>query len=251
MANMKPPKILLYGPPGAGKTAFVGTGGKNVQILDLDGGLRTLGTLKDQWSDNRKLALDAAIECHEENPRKALAFNKCRSYLMSVVDQCNQGKYPYKVLVLDSLTTMSEYAMRSILAANAMLGKNPQVQHWGARDIMFKEILIQIKALPSVVIVLAHQSLGSEEDQTYTPAIAGKQLPPLLHSQFDEILHCRVRKVAQGKVQHIIESQSQGDCLVRSRTNFPSPFEMDKGLEALLDLMGYPMKGEGGDAEQK
>jgi len=239
---MKPPKILLYGPPGAGKTGFVGTAGKHLQLIDLDEGTRTLATMDDKWKEERKLCLAGVLECYEENPKRAIAFNKARSYLDTIFTQCYDGKYAYKVVGIDSLTTLSEYSMRSILANNAMLGKNPQLQHWGARDILLKEILINLKALPVAVVVIAHQHLGKDDDTQYCPAIAGKQLPPLLHSQFDEILHMRVRKAAQGKVEYIIEGTGQADCLVRTRSNFPSPYFADEGFPKLLSLMGYPLE---------
>lgn len=239
--KLKGPKILLYGSFGTGKTTFVATGGKAVQIIDLDSGLRSALTYEDKWKPERKLAVDCAISCGEDDPKRALAFNKARSYISSVFDQCASGKYPHKVLVLDSLTTMSEYAMRSILAANNMLGKQPQLQHWGIRDIVFKEILINLKALPIAVIVLAHQQIDQDNVGTISisPAIAGKSLPPILHSQFDEIIYARTRPIAKGATEYVLENKSSGGTTVRTRSNFENYFNMDRGLREFLGLMDY------------
>lgn len=237
---MKAPKILLYSLFGGGKTSFVATGGKEVQIIDLDDGLQSPQTLQDKWTEKRRACVENALPCHETNPRKALAFNKARSYIQSIFEQCDKNTYPFKVLVIDSLTTLSEFAMRSILDANAMLGKQPRLQHWGIRDIMFKELLIALKALPICVIVLAHQQgEGEAVDNPITPAIAGKSLPPLLHSQFDEILHARARTVAKGKTEYVVENQSSSNITVRTRYNCPNFFDMNRGLQEFLGEMGY------------
>jgi hypothetical protein len=241
MAQMKAPKILLYGSFGSGKTAFVATGGEAVDIVDLDEGLRSALTYNDKWTEQRKIAAGNAVECYESDPKRAIAFNKARAYISGVVDQCSKGTYERKVLVIDSLTTLSEYAMRSILAANSMLGKQPQIQHWGIRDIFFKNLLIELKALPVAVIVIAHQQteFAEGDNSTICPAIAGKSLPPILHSQFDEILYARTRTVAQSKVEYIIENKSNRGVIVRTRSNFENFFNMNRGLKEFLGLMHY------------
>ena len=239
---MKPPKILLYGQFGTGKTMFTLTGGKRAQVIDLDDGLRSGLTYKDEWQGARIAAINNALSCHEDNPNTATAFSKAQSYIRSILDQCLAKKYPYDILVIDSLTTMSEYCMRSILNTNGMLGKNPQIQHWGLRDIAFKELLITIKAMPIVVILLAHiQSDEIDGVPTVSPAIAGKQLPPMLFSQFDEILYIKVRTIAQGKTEYIIQNQGTGSVLARTRSNFPDFYNVNNGLPKLLELMGHKL----------
>jgi len=49
----KPPKILLIGNYGSGKTCFATTGGKYVQVIDLDEGLISAKTLKDNFTETR------------------------------------------------------------------------------------------------------------------------------------------------------------------------------------------------------
>lgn len=237
--KLKPPKILLYGKFGSGKTAFALTGGSVVQYIDLDGGLLTGLTLKDQWIEERKKV--DILSCLEEDRTKALAFRKAKSYIESIADQCSKGTYPFKVLVIDSLTRLSEYGMRGILDANGLLGKNPRLQDWVVRDIMFKEILLAMMSMNIAVLLLAHDQIedDGEGGQVIVPSIQGKALPPLLNTYFDEILYLRARSIAQGKTQYIIENRSASGLKVRTRSNFENFFDVNLGLKVFLKALTY------------
>jgi hypothetical protein len=234
----KPPKVLLYGPLGSGKTGFVLTGGASVQMIDMDEGIQTGKTMKDAWSEQR-MQVDI-LPCYEDNPDRAFAFLKCKSYIESVAVQCTKKTYPYKVLAIDGLTQLHEFCMRMILSNNGMLGKPPQIHHWQLRDVEFLNMLVLIKSLPIAVIVVAHQSYTEEDDVTVTgPDLPGKRLPNNMWSKFDEILYMKPRLASGGKTEFVIRNVSTTSVKVRTRGNFPDFFNVDRGLKELLHLLGY------------
>ncbi len=237
----KPAKILLFGPYGSGKTCFVTTGGALVQVLDLDDGLGSCKSLKDKYTPVR--ARIDILEAHESDPAKALAFPKARSYIESISSQCRKGTYPFKVLVIDSLTNLHEYCMRMILDNSGLLGKKPRIQDWMMRDIEFLNICLVLKSLPIAVILIAHQQATVTDDTNIiTPFLPGKSLPNNLFSKFDEILYMKPALVAGGKTEYRIQNISTTSICVRTRSNFPNNLNVDVGLPELLKLMGCPIE---------
>ena len=237
---MNAPKILLYGPFGSGKTVFAATGGKDVKFIDCDGGLASAITYKDAWTEVRRIAAANAIRCTEDDPTRAVAASRVTSFLQGAFKDARDGKFPQRVLVLDSLTKLDDYVMRSVLAADGMLGKHPRIQHWGTRDIMMKEIASVIKAFPVAVIVIAHQQLDTVDDNpVISPALAGRQLPGRFIAEFDEVVHTVVRRLSKAETEFVLENKSTGSILARTRYNYDNFFNLNKGLKAYLSLMDY------------
>jgi len=240
-AKIKPPKIILFGPYGSGKTCFSMTGGKHVQLLDMDEGVRSGFTLKDKFTSLRK-EVDI-IEIHESDPSKAMAFPKFKSYLESIAKQCREGTYKFKVLVIDSLTNAHEYCLRMILSYSGLMGQKPRIQDWMLRDIEFLNLCVLIKSLPIAVIVCAHQQV-IEQDLTnvLTPWLPGKSLPSNMFSKFDEVLYIKPYLIAGGKTDFKIQNISTSSVCARTRSNFENNLSVDIGLIELLKLMGYDLE---------
>ena len=239
--KVKPSKILLFGPYGSGKSCFSTTAGGYTQVLDLDDGLESARSLKDAFTSVR--AEVDVIEAHENEPDKAMAFMKARSYIASIASQCRKGTYPFKILVIDSLTNLHEYCMRMILSNSGLLGQKPRIQDWMMRDIEFLNLCITLKSLPIVVILIAHQQITEQDSiNVITPFLPGKSLPPNLISKFDEVLYMKPTLVAGGKTEYRIQNVSTTSICVRTRSNFPNNLNADIGLLEILKLMGCPIK---------
>lgn len=234
-----PPKIILAGEPGSGKTAFALTLGEGTTVIDLDDGLLTGQTFKDQFFARRQQV--EVKWCKEEDPGKALAFGKALSYIRGISDECLKGKPPCRAVVVDGLTVLAEMCMRSILGNANMLGKHPQLQHWGLRDLEMNNFLTTLYSLPMVVVLVTHLQQTEEEggNTVYKIALQGKALPPQLAPKFDEIWLAKTRRGAGGKTDYTIETQGSVMFTTRSRANLPSPQDMNLGLPALLVKMGF------------
>lgn len=250
------PKIILAGNPGSGKTALALTLGEGAVVLDLDDGLLTGLTLKDAFFDRRQKV--EVKECKEDNPNKALAFAKAASYVRGISDECLKGKPPCRALIVDSLTTLAEGAMRLVMSNNGMLGQHPQIQHWGLRDLELENFFLTVYSLPMVVVLVVHLQTVQEEGDTmavvepdgktriktvtqtkYKIALPGKAYPPKLPPRFDELWLARVRKGAGGKMEYKISTTGTTSFITRTRSNLPTDQNMEQGLPALLNKMGF------------
>lgn len=236
---MKPPRIMIYGPPGSGKTAFTMTGGAKVKYLDIDGGVRTGLFLKDKWSDQRELCFDNVTDCTEPSAKQAVAFRKVKALVESYAENKDAQK-ERPILVIDSLTTLLEYCMRYVLDTNGILNKNPRKSDWGQRDTETKQLLINLKAVDACIILIAHE-ISEEADGTIVinPAMTGQKLPPFILSQFDEILYARLLKKEGNVTEYTIWSKPTASLRLRSRSCLPTTYNMDDGLLPFLAQMGF------------
>jgi hypothetical protein len=240
--KMTPPKLLLLGDPGTGKTALACTLGAHAQVLDLDNGLRTALTLKDSFYDART-SIDV-LSCAETDASKALAFQRTRAYLQDIQRASAAGKWPFKALVLDSWTALAEASVRHIMAASGKLGAQPQIQQWGMAFLELENILAILKALPCLTIVIAHLQ-RSEEDGVMKATIAspGQKLPAKIPMYFDEIWVTRPVTQA-GKTSYTLQTKASAGCIARSRCNLPDGSDVGLGLPELLRRAGYDIEKE-------
>ncbi len=246
--KLKPPKVLLYGRAGSGKTALALTLGSALQLIDLDQGLVTGLTLKDKFSEAR-LDVDV-LEFADEDLKKPRAFERTKNYVQDVQTACGRGKYDFKVLALDSLTSLASDAMDYVLRKAGKLGQQPQINHWGECFREVETLLKMLKTLPIAVIVIAHEQMGEVDGvERVEIAISGKKFPPKIPTLFDEVLYMRIRPAGKGESKYSVLSRSTPAILTRSRHNVPPEWDVDGGMWELLALMGY--RHDGGSPQER
>ena len=246
MTEGLPPKILIYGPPGTGKTAFAMTAGASAQLLDLDKGWTTARSLKDAFTARRQ-EVDV-LGFYEDDPKKALAFVRCKTKLMEIAELCYQGKYPFKVLVVDSLTALSEFALRFIMgnsggiyypATGAL--RPPEIQHWGLAISEVSNFLLILRSLPIAVVLIAHShrdqmvEAGGNKQDIIEVAVFGKNLPSKVPAYFDEVLFSKVVEEGGGKRDFVLQTQPTSIVQARTRSQIPDRYSMRGGLPSLLE----------------
>lgn len=238
-----PPKILLYGRPGSGKTALTATLGDKLQLLDLDRGWLTALTLKDSFTEQRK-NIDI-IECYHDKPTLPNAIQKVKAALNTIQHELFVKKsWPFKVLALDSLTSLSDVAMNWILHNQNHVGKAPTLQEWGFAILEVKTILETIRHLPIPCILIAHDEIvevGSDASK-YTEIrinALGRKLPNEVGMYFDEIWYLRAQAGPGGTTKYVIQSRQSQSILARSRANLPDNTDQNLGMEKLLETLGY------------
>jgi hypothetical protein len=240
------PHILLYGDPGSWKTALVQTLGDGLQILDLESGYHVGKHVDDQFKKDR-LAVDI-ISCVDPDPTKALAFQNAKSHIISVANGVTRKKYGFKAFCIDSLTALTDSAVRSVLANSGRLGLNPEIQHWGLAFNELENVLTICRSLPIPFILIAHtMNVENEYGQTKKEiAIQGQKLPGRITRYFGEIWYISVRPGAQDKIVAAIKTKSTSQYLARSHSGLPDDLSAKDGLPAIFNKMGYdwPRKEE-------
>ncbi len=246
--NEPPPNILLYGEVGCGKTILALTLGEHAQVIDVDLGLRSGYSLKDEFTDAR-MAVDVKQFQETSMPERAIAFAKTKSCIFDIATQCNQHRYPFKAIILDSLTVFSEQALAYILGNANKIGKNPEIQHWGMAFSEIKMVLAVLTSLPIPTIVIGHEQIktygtGKDAVNKLELAIKGKNMPAEITRLFDEVWYMRTRMVAGGQRQYVIQTLHDGSVLARSRACLPNMTDTKIGMWKLLEMMGYKRQEE-------
>jgi hypothetical protein len=247
LSELKPPipKVLLWGKPGTGKTLFVTSFGAGMQLIDTDRGLLSAMKHKDQWSEHR--AKVDVVECLENDPTKATAFDKFKSTILDITNQCRAGTYPFKVLAIDSFTTLADFALRQVVgnSGQLQLGKytNPSQQQWGLAIGELDNIFMYIKALPIPVVTIFHnrestEGTGAQAVTVQEIAVFGKNLPGKIISYFDEVLLQKMSTFS-GKPDPSLQTVPDAFTIVRSRNSVPNGFKCNDGFRKFLETTGW------------
>jgi len=237
----RPPKIMVMGDFGTGKTALALTLGRHAKVFDFDDGLRTGLSLKDKFLESRKNV--EVVSLLESDPKEATAFMKFQSYIGGIVSECRAGTFGYRAVVVDGYTNLLDAAVRNTLKIHGKLGRSPEIQQWGAAFIDVDNVLFALKTLPLVVVLLCHTRRVFDSDGGVVGvelATPGKNLPQKVPSFFDEVWRL---DVSAGK--YVIQTQASFECKCRSRSCVPDKTSVDLGLpEIMRQWMGYDIDKE-------
>jgi len=239
-----PPRVLLYGPPGSGKTAGLLTLGADLEIIDIDKGLRSGITLVDKWRD-RRLAVEV-FPCRESNPMQPAAFLRAKQKLIEVANQVASKTYKYKVLGLDSLTELGEAALRYVRYNSGTLtnGKNTTLQEWGLAINEVQQCLNILRTINIPTVVITHELTETEDSgaKKIRMWVIGAKLPDQLGAYFDEIWYARTVPGGGNTVSYTIQTLPVGGAVARSRNQLPNGTRLDEGMHEIFKKIGYEIK---------
>lgn len=260
-STLPPPKILLGGLPGVGKTALAATYGEGMQFLGVDNALATCMTLNDAFKPQR-MEIDF-IDCIEKNPTGiAKSFQTVKSHLISMVNLSSQGKLnfidgkPITALTIDGLTFLAKAAFDYILYNSGKLGKpiafapgdskalmanNASQPEWGLMISEVIQIFQLIRALPITVIVTCHFEVNTTPmgGQRYEMAVSTKELPRQIPGMVDELWFMESQIVPAGQqMKRILRTVSTPLYGCRSNYNLPDGTDTSIGMREILKKMG-------------
>ena len=233
-------KLLLIGDSGGGKTgalASLAQAGYNLRIIDLDNGVDILKNLltdpaspykvKDLASQVQYITVTdpmkkAAVKTADGNlaanatlvPAVAKAWPKVISLLTDWTDgDIKLGSIltwtPQDILVIDSLSRLSDAAKNFILGMNGRLGQPPFQSDWGDAQRLVEGLLAMLydEHVTCNVIVTAHITyIGNDNEPVRGyPNSLGVKLPPKIATYFNSTLMCRGGKKILTNTQGLVD----------------------------------------------
>lgn len=236
----KPIKMLVMGDTGTAKTgalASLANAGYKLHILDYDNGLDILSTtvkpenLKnveyETLADKRKVVNGEVIPAFG-----AKAFARGLALL---TEWANKYTSLEDVIVIDSLTFMSDAALEFVQAGAGHLGKQPEIQEWGMAMSKIEDMLsiLYSEDVQCNVIINSHikyiqdESTGIMKAQINT---LGTKLPPKVGRYFNHMILAQMqgsKRVFKTKATQIMGLKS------------PNPGKVQEVYDAETGLVEY------------
>jgi hypothetical protein len=247
-AQVPTPKILLYGPPGGGKTVLASSLGEGCCYLDLDLNISSAKTTVDPLREER-LKIDW-FPYVDENPLKPARWGRFKSKVLELLNAAEQKKLQYKSVVIDSLTSAGDASLKNVLFSSGMIASDgslktksggPELSHWGLAMTELETILIWLKSMPIPVVVVAHQEMKalSENQNVIELSVIGSKLAPKVPGYFNEVWYLSPKVESGGKISYNIRTKHTGQILARSTSNLPEIVDAKQGMWKIFETMGY------------
>ncbi len=205
-------KVVVYGPPGSGKTTF-GSDFPEVLFLSAESGLLSI----------RDRAIDVATIDEWEDLEKSFVFLKA-------------GKHNYKSVVIDSLTEcqkkLNEHIVRKFPNKRRDYEDLMSQSDWGYSVDRFRKMCRAFRDLPmNVVFIALEQTEETEEEKITKPALSGKTLADELMGWVDAVVYCPgPQKDEDGNVKYLGQTipakGRRAKLRVPAGSNVPSVIEL-------------------------
>lgn len=256
----KPIKMLLIGDSGKGKTgalASLAAAGKKLRILDYDNGLSILSSaLKGNTSALANITYESCLDEFHMVGNKLLpkgmptAFThglglmtnwKTKDLDLGPVSKWGKDS----ILIIDSLSHLSNAAMRYVLALNKRSGEQPWMSDWGQAMTLIEQTLqlLYSDQIKCHVILTAHIThIGGEENADgkmvgvkQYPNTLGQKLPPKIPQYFNTMLQCDTTPGSK----RIIRTVPNSDLGLKSEIlGLPKELPLESGLADFFRAAG-------------
>lgn len=236
--------ICVLGDSGSGKTVFTSSFPKPMHILDFDGKsqsaanhLRRTNQLDELDGISVTNFLKVTGMGEGRGAKNALQMQSETFFMwlneMEAIVRKNE-KFPYKTIVIDSITRFSEMLLASIVQATIgkvkgpVEGQNdiPGLQHYMLNSTNFKSLINRFLALPCTKIVTAHYERDKDEltGRIVNQALLSGKLSPYLPIVFEEVYRSFVDSTPKGPV-YKLQTLSDKDFNCRSQLGLPAVIE--------------------------
>lgn len=276
-SQKKPIKMLFIGESGKGKTGGLASlvqMGFKLRVLDFDNGMGILvsvlnkavadGKMPKEFLDNviYESCLDAFVAVGNKLLPKGtptafvrglqlLTKWKTPTYDLGAVSTWGKDT----ILVIDTLSHLSNAAMQYVLALNNRSGEHPYQSDWGQAMDMIEGVLKMLYSdeIKCHVIVNAHITFVGEErnsKQEITkpgvphPNTLGQKLPPKVGQYFNTMLQADTSGFG-ANAKRIIRTATVGELAIKSEIlGLPKELPLESGLADFFKLANQLPKGE-------
>jgi len=222
-------KILLFGESGVGKTCFASKFPGPTHYYDFD---LKVGSVKSFTQDIGHITYDQ-YPASKTNPGEAgQRFNDDMGKLKQLA---TSGDFPYKTIVIDSLTTLSDRIMSYLMKSNPGIkrvitqgAQAPALQDYGVFRIFMKQFIAEILSFPCNVVMIAHIDIVKDENTGQllrVPMLTGK-LAKELPIYFEEVYYAYVEGEGTTR-KHMLQTQSDRKFNCRTQRGLPAKLELD------------------------
>lgn len=199
-------KAIIYGPPGSGKTYFLGSANqhkmtKDIIIADVDEGTLTLEGLNvdyqeiREWSDIQGFYeflvryttwRDKYLLATDEVEKKKAAAQIGSLFGVKTKEEFEDFEVPiYFTVAIDTVTELQKKNMKSVMqkALQERPDQNPDVpsvREWGISGNQIRDIIKRYKSLDMHVFFMLHPAIDKDEVMgtvTQLPSLPGKLAP--------------------------------------------------------------------------
>lgn len=214
--------LLLYGPPGSGKTVIAHTLPRT-RTLDLDDGMQSVewavreGIIDRDLSDIVKATILPPMDDRKNNVLQEA---------MDQVDEWMEEEDEWDTIIVDSASALTESSMILGMREGKRLGVSKSYdgirggltaramrqQDWGAASSLFEKFVKYLKTLGKNIVIICHEYHNTNSDGgtiSIDPMVIG-QLRQRLPAMFDEVWYVST-KGSRKKVKR--ELQTEPDSL--------------------------------------
>lgn len=251
-------KLLLIGPSGTGKSGSLVSlieAGYKVRILDFDNGLDVVKNILIKKGLSNLLANVSYEPLRDERGfigtkivcKSATAFQKGMKLLDNWPEFGPISKWGSDtILVVDSLTLMSQAALQQVLALNGRLGGTAELQDWGKAQDAIENVLSLLTGNQTKcnVIVMSHVAFIDDANgisQGY-PMSLGKSLSPKIGNYFNTCLMTKLIGTGQ-TAKRIIRTVPDGSITGLKHSipgSIPAEMPIETGLATFFAATKAP-----------
>lgn len=215
-------KVLVYGEPGGGKTVFAAGFPGRIIYFDFDNKVSSAARF---YRGNAELLSNIDVVTLSPTLHES-PINELQKRVAELSAMQKKGEYPYKTLVIDSLTTMSSACLAHIVQTNPGIkrvltaqGQQPGMQDFGILKREFQRLIPGLLTLDMNVIMLGHISITKDEltGELIRGVLMDGSFADQLPIYFEEVYRAYVTEVQGGKREFFAQTQSDGKFKCRSQ----------------------------------